>query len=102
MYERNCAMKKRILCLLAVLALCLCLCTMFAACTAEEPETEEPVVEDENNNTPEEPEAPEGEEEEPATESDKKGEFHPTPNAGGADVNINEPNEQLPDSTLRG
>jgi hypothetical protein len=91
-------MKKRILCLFLVLALCLCLGTMLVAC--DEPSVEQPPVEDpvpEEPETPEEPEVPEESE-----EGDKKGQFHPTPGAGGADVDIQEPNEQLPDSTLRG
>lgn len=90
-------MKKSILCLLIVLALCLCLCTMLVAC-GEDPVTNEPPAEE--NPTPEAPETPE--EETPEVESDKKGQLHPTPGADSADTNINEPNEQLPDSTLRG
>ena len=88
-------MKKSILCLILVLALCLCLCTLFVACD-EEPETEPP-VEDPAPETPEEEEAPAEDDD----EGDKKGQFHPTPGAGGADVNAPEPNEQLPDSTGR-
>ena len=89
-------MKKSILCI--VLALCLCLCMMLVACNGEDPAEDptpdnQPPVEDP---TPDESETPAEE------DGDVKGQFHPTPNAGGADVNVNEPNEQLPDSTLRG
>ena len=88
-------MKKRILCLFLVLALCLCLGTMFVAC--EEPPVEQPPVEDPA------PETPDGGEDEPdvSEEGDKKGQFHLTPDAGGADVDFIPPNEQLPDSTER-
>ena len=95
-------MKKSILCI--VLVLCLCLTTMLIACIPV-PVDEEPAADVPSTETPETPKDPEtpNEPDAPAEEEgDKKGQFHPTPNAGGADVNINEPNEQLPDSTLRG
>ncbi|MBQ8341734.1 MAG: hypothetical protein IJY22_05090 [Clostridia bacterium] len=101
-------MKKKMLYLCVVLALCLCLCMMLVACSeqpaVEPPVTETPETSDELN-TPNAPviadtTTPTGEESN--TDSGKKGQLHLTPGGDSADVNIKEPNEQLPDSTLRG
>lgn len=72
-------MKKSILCLL--LALCLCLCLVFASCS---PDDETP------DDTVPVPGADGG---------DKKGEVTFTQDPGG-NVGIDEPNEQVPGSTV--
>lgn len=70
-------MKKTILCLL--MALCLCLCLVLVSCSPEGPADTTPV-----------PGADGGE---------KKGEVTFSPDAGGS-VDIDEPNQQVPGSTV--